>query len=237
MRIDILTLFPEMLEATLATSIVKRAQDGGQVEIHVHDIRNWADNKHRKVDHRPYGGGPGMVMMCQPLHDAVQEVERQLNSSTVRIHFTPQGEVLKQERVEQLAVEKNLLLIAGHYEGIDERVIETLDPLELSTGDYVLSGGEIPALLLVDAVVRLLPGVLGHADSADQDSFSQKDSDGNLLLDCPHYTRPRVWNEKEVPDVLLSGDHSAVDKWREEQMVSRTKSRRPDLLENEEVDP
>jgi tRNA (guanine37-N1)-methyltransferase len=237
MRIDILTLFPEVLEATLATSIVKRAQDGGQVEIHVHDIRNWADNKHRKVDHRPYGGGPGMVMMCQPLHDAVQEVERQLNSSTVRIHFTPQGEVLKQERVEQLAAEKNLLLIAGHYEGIDERVIETLDPLELSTGDYVLSGGEIPALLLVDAVVRLLPGVLGHADSADQDSFSQKDSDGNLLLDCPHYTRPRVWNEKEVPDVLLSGDHSAVDKWREEQMVSRTKSRRPDLLENEEVDP
>jgi len=237
MRIDILTLFPEMLEATLATSIVKRAQDGGQVEIHVHDIRNWADNKHRKVDHRPYGGGPGMVMMCQPLHDAVQEVERQLNSSTVRIHFTPQGEVLKQERVEQLAAEKNLLLIAGHYEGIDERVIETLDPLELSTGDYVLSGGEIPALLLVDAVVRLLPGVLGHADSADQDSFSQKDSDGNLLLDCPHYTRPRVWNEKEVPEVLLSGDHSAVDKWREEQMVSRTKSRRPELLEQEEVDP
>ena len=237
MRIDILTLFPEMLEATLATSIVKRAQDGGHVEIHVHDIRDWADNKHRKVDDRPFGGGPGMVMMCQPLHDAVQEVERQLNSSTVRIHFTPQGEVLKQERVEQLAAEKNLLLIAGHYEGIDERVIETLDPLELSTGDYVLSGGEIPALLLVDAVVRLLPGVLGHADSADQDSFSQKDSDGNLLLDCPHYTRPRVWNEKEVPDVLLSGDHSAVDKWREEQMVARTKSRRPDLLENEEVDP
>ena len=237
MRIDILTLFPEMLEATLATSIVKRAQDGGQVEIHVHDIRDWADNKHRKVDHRPYGGGPGMVMMCQPLHDAVQEVERQVNSSTVRIHFTPQGEVLKQERVEQLATEKNLLLIAGHYEGIDERVIETLDPLELSTGDYVLSGGEIPALLLVDAVVRLLPGVLGHADSADQDSFSQKDSEGNLLLDCPHYTRPRVWNEKEVPEVLLSGDHSAVDKWREEQMVSRTKSRRPDLLDNEEVDP
>ncbi len=237
MRIDILTLFPEMLESTLATSIVKRAQDGGHVEIHVHDIRDWADNKHRKVDHRPYGGGPGMVMMCQPLHDAVQEVERQLNSSTVRIHFTPQGEVLKQERVEQLATEKNLLLIAGHYEGIDERVIETLDPLELSIGDYVLSGGEIPALLLVDAVSRLLPGVLGHADSADQDSFSQRDSDGNLLLDCPHYTRPRVWNEKEVPEVLLSGDHSAVDEWREEQMVSRTKSRRPDLQGNEEVDP
>ena len=237
MRIDILTLFPEMLEATLATSIVKRAQDGGHVEIHVHDIREWADNKHRKVDHRPYGGGPGMVMMCQPLHDAVQEVERQLNSSAVRIHFTPQGEVLKQERVEQLATEKNLLLIAGHYEGIDERVIETLDPLELSTGDYVLSGGEIPALLLVDAVVRLLPGVLGHADSAAQDSFSKRCNEGERLLDCPHYTRPRVWNEKEVPNVLLSGDHKAVDKWREEQMKSRTAERRPDLFEHEEVDP
>ncbi|HJN71899.1 MAG: tRNA (guanosine(37)-N1)-methyltransferase TrmD [Phycisphaerae bacterium] len=237
MRIDILTLFPEMLEATLATSIVNRAQDGGHVEIHVHDIRTWADNKHRKVDHRPFGGGPGMVMMCQPLHDAVQEVERQSKDPALRIHFTPQGEVLKQERVEQLASEKHLLLIAGHYEGIDERVIETLDPLELSTGDYVLSGGEIPALLLVDAVVRLLPGVLGHADSADQDSFSERGIDGKRLLDCPHYTRPRVWNEKEVPEVLLSGDHKAVDQWRQEQMESRTKSRRPDLLDNEEVDP
>ena len=239
MRIDILTLFPNMLEATLATSIVKRAQDGGYVEIHVHDIRDWADNKHRKVDDRPFGGGPGMVMMCQPLHDCVQEVERQSNNdcSTVRIHFTPQGEVLKQERVEQLATEQRLLLIAGHYEGIDERVIETLNPLELSTGDYVLSGGEIPALLLVDAVVRLLPGVLGHGDSADQDSFSKRGSGGERLLDCPHYTRPRVWNEKEVPEVLLSGDHSAVDQWREEQMDQRTKLRRPDLLNNEEVDP
>ena len=240
MRIDILTLFPEMLEATLASSIVKRAQDGGQVEIHIHDIRSWADNKHRKVDDRPFGGGPGMVMMCQPLHDAVHEVERQVNipkCSPVRIHFTPQGELLKQERVEQLSREKHLLLIAGHYEGIDERVIETLDPLELSIGDYVLSGGEIPALLLVDAVVRLLPGVLGHADSADQDSFSKRATDGNRLLDCPHYTRPRVWNEKEVPEVLLSGDHKAVDQWRQEQMESRTKTRRPDLLDNEEVDP
>jgi len=236
-RIDILTLFPEMLKATLATSIVSRAQEGGHVEIHVHDIRDWADNKHRKVDDRPFGGGPGMVMMCQPLHDAVQEVERQLNSSPVRIHFTPQGEVLKQERVEQLAAEKHLLLIAGHYEGIDERVIETLDPLELSTGDYVLSGGEIPALLLVDAVVRLLPGVLGHCDSANQDSFSVRDNEGKRLLDCPHYTRPRVWNEMETPEVLLSGDHSAVDKWREEQMKQRTKTRRPDLLDNVEVDP
>ena len=237
MRIDILTLFPDMLEATLATSILKRAQDAGQVEINVFDIRNWADNKHQKVDDRPFGGGPGMVMMCQPLHDAVQSVERQSDTPTLRVHFTPQGEKLTQERVEQLANEQHLLLIAGHYEGIDERVIETLDPLELSTGDYVLSGGELPALLLVDAVVRILPGVLGHEDSATEDSFSQRDEHGNPLLDCPHYTRPRVWEGKEVPEVLLSGDHQAVDAWRKEQMKHRTMKRRPDLLHNEEVDP
>jgi len=243
MRIDILTLFPEMLKATLETSIIKRAQDANCVEIHVHDIRDWANNKHRKVDDRPYGGGPGMVMMCQPLHDAVLEVERQSETTTHggvvarRIHFTPQGEILRQERVEQLANEKHLLLIAGHYEGIDERVIEALDPLELSTGDYVLSGGELPALLLVDAVVRLLPGVLGHEDSAAEDSFSIRDKSGNRLLDCPHYTRPRVWNEKEVPEVLLCGDHGAVKQWRMEQMKERTRKRRPDLLDNEEVDP
>ena len=237
MRIDILTLFPEMLEATLATSIVKRAQDASHVEINVFDIRDWTQNKHQKVDDRPFGGGPGMVMMCQPLHDAVQAVERQSNIPALRVHFTPQGEKMTQTRVAQLATEKHLLLIAGHYEGIDERVIETLDPLELSIGDYVLSGGEIPALLLVDAVVRLLPGVLGHADSASEDSFSQRDEQGNPLLDCPHYTRPRVWEGKEVPEVLLSGDHQAVEVWRKEQMVERTKVRRPDLLGNEEVDP
>ncbi|MCH2146247.1 MAG: tRNA (guanosine(37)-N1)-methyltransferase TrmD [Phycisphaerales bacterium] len=232
-----MTLFPEMLEATLDTSIVKRARDAGHVEINTFDIRDWAENKHRKVDERPFGGGPGMVMMCQPLYDAVKAVERQSNIPTQRVHFTPQGEPLTQERVEQLAKEKHLLLIAGHYEGIDERVIEMLEPLELSTGDYVLSGGELPALLLVDAVVRLLPGVLGHADSAAEDSFSQRDADGNRVLDCPHYTRPRVWNEMEVPEVLLSGDHDAVDAWRQEQSRKRTALRRPDLLKTEEVDP
>ncbi len=237
MRIDILTLFPEMLQATLDTSIVKRARDAGHVEVNTFDIRDWTENKHQKVDDRPFGGGPGMVMMCQPLYDAVKAVERQSNIPAQRVHFTPQGEPLTQERVEALAKEKHLLLIAGHYEGIDERVIETLEPLELSTGDYVLSGGELPALLLVDAVVRLLPGVLGHADSAVEDSFSQRDADGNRVLDCPHYTRPRVWNEMEVPEVLLSGDHDAVDTWRQEQSRKRTELRRPDLLNQEEVDP
>ena len=237
MRIDILTLFPEMLKATLDTSIIKRARDARHVEVNTFDIRDWAENKHRKVDDRPFGGGPGMVMMCQPLYDAVKAVERQSNIPTQRVHFTPQGEPLTQERVEALAKEKHLLLIAGHYEGIDERVIETLEPLELSTGDYVLSGGELPALLLVDAVVRLLPGVLGHADSAAEDSFSQRNADGNRVLDCPHYTRPRVWNEMEVPEILLSGDHDAVDAWRQEQSRKRTELRRPDLLNKEEVDP
>ncbi len=226
-----------MLEATIQTSIVKRAQDAGHVEINVHNVRDWADNKHHKADDRPFGGGPGMVMMCQPLHDAVQAVERQSDIPALRVHFTPQGEKLTQGRVERLAKEKHLLLIAGHYEGIDERVIETLDPLEISTGDYVLSGGELPALLLVDAVVRLLPNVLGHEDSATEDSFSQRDEQGNPLLDCPHYTRPRVWEGKEVPEVLLSGNHQAVDEWRKEQMVKRTKERRPDLLILKEDDP
>ena len=237
MRIDILTLFPEMLEATFATSIVKRAQDANLVEINVFDIRDWANNKHQKVDDRPFGGGPGMVMMCQPLHEAVQAVERQSKIDPLRVYLTPQGKTLTQERVERLAKEEHLLLIAGHYEGVDQRIIDALDPLELSAGDYVLSGGEIPAMLLVDAVVRLLPGVLGNADSAFEDSFSQRDESGVRLLDCPHYTRPRVWNGREVPEILLSGDHNAVDAWRQEQMLERTKMRRPDLLEHKEVDP
>ena len=237
MRIDILTLFPEMLEATFATSIMKRAQDANLVEINVFDIRDWANNKHQKVDDRPFGGGPGMVMMCQPLHEAVQAVERQSKIDPLRVYLTPQGKTLTQERVERLAKEEHLLLIAGHYEGVDQRIIDALDPLELSAGDYVLSGGEIPAMLLVDAVVRLLPGVLGNADSAFEDSFSQRDESGVRLLDCPHYTRPRVWNGREVPEILLSGDHNAVDAWRQEQMLERTKMRRPDLLEHKEVDP
>jgi len=237
MRIDILTLFPEMLEATFAASIVKRAQDANLVEINVFDIRDWANNKHQKVDDRPFGGGPGMVMMCQPLHDAVQAVERQSKMDPLRVYLTPQGEKLTQERVEDLAKKEHLLLIAGHYEGVDQRIIDALNPLELSAGDYVLSGGEIPAMLLVDAVVRLLPGALGNADSAFEDSFSQRDTVGNRLLDCPHYTRPRVWNGREVPEILLSGDHNAVDAWRQKQMVERTKMRRPDLLQQKEVDP
>lgn len=238
MRIDFLTLFPEMFPGVLDTSIPGRAATSGAVTYHVTDIRDYADNKHRKVDDRPFGGGPGMVMMCQPLHDAVLAVEAEDERPATRVLLTPQGRRLDQRLVEELAAKPRLLLIAGHYEGVDERVIEALDPMEVSLGDFVLSGGELPALALADAVVRLLPGVLGCGDSAAEDSFSPRGPQGRPLLDCPHYTRPRVWEGREAPDVLLSGDHQAVADWRYEHMLRRTRERRPDLLETPPaVDP
>ena len=182
MRIDILTLFPDALAGTLASSMIGRAAAGGFASYHLHNVRDWARDKHRTVDDRPFGGEPGMVMTCQPLHDAVTAVEALDDRPATRILLSPQGERLGQSRVESLATHDRLLLIAGHYEGVDERVIEEIDPLELSVGDYVLSGGEVPALVLIDAVVRLLPGVLGHADSARQDSFSARGSQGRRLL-------------------------------------------------------
>ncbi|MEM9084031.1 MAG: tRNA (guanosine(37)-N1)-methyltransferase TrmD, partial [Planctomycetota bacterium] len=181
-----------------------------------------------------FGGGPGMVMMCQPIYDAVNDVESLDDTPTTRILMTPQGEPLTQPIVEELSTHPRLLILAGHYEGIDERVIEELKPREVSVGDYVLSGGELPAMILIDAVTRLLPGVLGHEDSAAEDSFSERiDQQGiaKRLLDCPHYTRPREWMDKPVPDVLMSGDHGKVDRWRLERMIERTKERRPDLLD------
>ena len=231
MRFDILSLFPEMFPAVLSASILGRASKGGFASYHLHNIRDFADNKHAKVDDRPFGGGPGMVMMCQPLHDCVQAVEKMDETPATRILLTPQGEVLKQKRIEELAKKPRLLIIAGHYEGVDERVIDELKPLELSVGDYVLSGGELAAMILIDAIVRLIPGVLGHEDSAAEDSFSARGQEGKRLLDCPHYTRPQVWKDRVVPEVLLSGDHGAVEKWRQEQMIERTKNRRPDLSE------
>lgn len=229
-RFDILTLFPEMFPGVLGSSILGRAAAAGLASYHVTDIRAFADNRHRKVDDRPFGGGPGMVMMCQPLFDAVLAVEGQSEVPARRILMTPQGRRLEQNVVEELAACPRLLLIAGHYEGIDERVIEELAPMEISVGDYVLSGGEVPAMLLIDAIVRLLPGALGHESSALEDSFAQEKPGGLRLLDCPHYTRPRAWRDREVPEVLLSGDHAAVDRWRLQQKLDRTRERRPDLL-------
>ncbi len=240
MRLDLLTLFPDMVWAVLRTSILGRAVEAGLVSYHVHDIRAWSDNSHGKVDDRPFGGGPGMVMTCQPLHAAVTAVEGDDTRTATRILMTPQGRRLEQPLVEELSQRPRLLLIAGHYEGVDERVIEELSPIEISVGDYVASGGEIPALLLVDAVVRLIPGVLGHADSAGQDSFSQAETRApgvpadagasGRLLEGPQYTRPRVWMGRAAPEVLLSGDHAAVAAWRARMMLARTRERRPDLL-------
>ncbi len=229
MRIDILTLFPDMFQGPLETSILGRAQKSGLLEVYVHDIRAWTTDKHNKVDDRPFGGGPGMVLMCQPLHDAVTAVEAQDERQAHRMLLSPQGRRLSQDIIASLARQERLLLIAGHYEGIDERVIDALSPEEVSIGDYVLSGGELPALVLVDAITRLLPGALGHDGSAAEDSFALKDDDGTPLLDTPHYTRPRNWEGRDVPDVLLSGDHGAIDRWRREQQRHRTAHRRPDL--------
>ena len=233
MRIDVLTLFPEMFTGVLGSSILKRAaedtdQRPAPVTYHLTNIRDYADNKHQKVDRPPYGGGPGMVMQCQPIWDAVHAVEACDPRPARRLLMTPQGRPLDQAHVEELARQPRLLIIAGHYEGIDERVIDALAPLEqISIGDYVLSGGELPAMVVIDAVVRLLPGVLGDDQSADCDSFSQG---SDRLLDCPHYTRPPVWRDVAVPEVLLSGHHAAIEAWRKEQSRKRTAERRPDLL-------
>jgi len=257
MRIDVLTLFPEMFPGVLNASILGRAAQAGLAQVHLHNIRNWADNKHAKADDRPFGGGPGMVMMCQPLYDSVVAVEGLDNRPATRVLLSPQGSPLDQRRVEELASKPRLLLIAGHYEGIDERVIDELQPLELSVGDYVLSGGELAAMVVIDAVVRLLPGVLGHEDSAAQDSFAVRwlggaregesggksggeregkgGPDGLRLLDCPHYTRPREWRGRNVPEVLLNGDHQAIEEWRRQEMFRRTQARRPELLKSEGI--
>jgi tRNA (guanine37-N1)-methyltransferase len=232
MRIDVLTLFPQVFGEILRHSIPGRAERAGLVSYHVHDIRQWAGNRHGKVDDRPFGGGPGMVMMCQPLYDAVLAVEPLDPAPATRVLLTPQGERLEQRRVEDLARRPRLLLIAGHYEGIDERVIEELEPVQISIGDYVLSGGEIPALVLIDAVVRLVPGALGHELGSSQDSFAPQEPAGSSrLLEGPQYTRPAVWRGRSAPPVLLSGDHAAVFAWRRRMMLDRTRQRRPDLLE------
>ena len=230
MRIDILSIFPEIFEPVLGSSICGRAREAGLVEWVATNIRDYAANKHQKVDDRPFGGGPGMVMMCQPVWDAVQAVEAMDDRPATRILLTPQGEPLSQRIVRELAAESRLLLLCGHYEGLDERVIERLQPRQISLGDFVLSGGEIPAMALVDAVVRLLPGALGHDQSAEEESFEPAEPGGPPLLDCPHYTRPREWEGMEVPEILISGDHGKVAEWRREQALERTRERRPDLL-------
>lgn len=225
MRIDVLTLFPEALQPYFAASIIGRAQGAGIVTIRCTDIRDFAPGRHKKVDDRPFGGGPGMVMMCPPVFDAVEHVEREDLTPATRILLTPQGEPFSQNVARQLAAEARLLLICGHYEGFDERIRLGLQPREISLGDYVLSGGEPAAMVIVDAVVRLLPGAVGDEESTESESFSEG------LLEYPQYTRPREFRGMAVPEVVLSGDHARIERWRKAESLRRTRERRPDLYE------
>jgi len=229
MRIDVLTLFPEMFESPLGYSILKRAREQGLVEIVLTNIRDFAKDSYRKVDDKPYGGGPGMVMMPGPVFDGFEHVERLAPEKGRVILLTPQGQRFNQARARELAQEQRLILIAGRYEGFDERIRIGLDAEQISLGDYVLNGGELPAMVLIDAVVRLLPGALGDEDSAKDDSFSEG------LLEYPHYTRPEVFRGMKVPDILLSGDHGKIAAWRHQQALERTRQNRPDLLDDNQL--
>lgn len=229
MRIDILTLFPDMCDTVISESIIGRARKNGKVEIHCTDIRDYTADKHRRVDDKPYGGGMGMVMAPQPIYDCFQSLCDEIGSRPHLIYLTPQGKTLTQERVKALAKLDNIALLCGHYEGVDERVIEALEPEEISVGDYVLTGGELPALIVADAVSRMLPGVL-----SDDECF-EEESHFNSLLEYPQYTHPSVWQGRQVPEILLSGNHAKVDKWRREQSLKRTFERRPDLLREAEL--
>lgn len=223
----ILTLFPEMVMQGLHTSILGRAADRGDISIEAVNIRDFTTNKHGKVDDYTYGGGAGMLMQAQPVYDACQAVVNRIGADKPRrvIYVTPQGKPFHQEMAKELSKEEELIFLCGHYEGIDERVLEEIVTDEISLGDYVLTGGELAAMVMVDAIARLVPGVLHNGESAETESF------GDGLLEYPQYSRPEIWHGKRVPEILLSGDHAKVDAWRLEQALLRTKERRPDLYE------
>ena len=222
MRFDIITIFPEMFEPILNESIIKRAQEKKKVTIRVHDLRKYTKDRHKKVDDRPFGGGPGMVMTPQPFFDAVKKIKGKRRAKVILM--SPSGKRLTQKLARDLAKQKNLILLCGHYEGVDERVREKLVDESISIGDYVLTGGEIPAMVLLDCLTRLIPGVLGKEASLEDESFEDD------LLEYPHYTRPANFRGAKVPDVLLSGNHLAIKKWRQEQARRVTRRNRPDLL-------
>jgi tRNA (guanine37-N1)-methyltransferase len=231
MRIDILTLVPEMCESVLRESIIGRARERGLAEIYCRNIRDYSADKHRRVDDAPYGGGAGMVMTAQPIFDCFNSLCRDLGKKPRLIYLSPQGKTLTQQRAKELAQFDNVALLCGHYEGVDERVLSEIVDEEISIGDYVLTGGELPALVVTDCLVRLLPGVLAGDEAVENEShyFS--------LLEHPHYTRPDVWRGKEVPEVLISGHHANIEAWRRQQSLYRTFMRRPDLLENADLQP
>jgi tRNA (guanine37-N1)-methyltransferase len=225
MKIDILTLFPEICRAPLGESMMKRAQENKIVDLHIYNLRDWTTDKHHVVDDAPFGGGQGMVMKPEPIFAAVEELQSKIkNQKSKIILMSPAGRQLDQQLASELSKESHLIVICGHYEGVDHRVIEHLVDFEISIGDYVLTNGAIAAVVLVDAVVRLLPGVLGHEQSAADDSFSSG------LLEAPQYTRPAEFRGWKIPDVLLSGNHTEIAQWRKEQAKKRTRENRPDLL-------
>ena len=229
MRFDVITIFPEMLDALADHGITRRALDEKRFELKTWDPRDFTADSYRRVDDRPYGGGPGMVMLAEPLHAAIEAAKARQRAAGVEapkvLLMSPQGERLTEALVQELSREAGLVLIAGRYEGVDERLVSRSVDREISIGDYVTSGGELPAMVLIDCVVRRLPGSLNDAESASQDSFSAG------LLDWPHYTRPEEWNQARVPDVLLSGNHAAIARWRRKQALGRTWERRPDLID------
>ena len=225
MKIDILSLFPEMFEGFLNTSIIKRAIDKEVVDIKIHNFREFTQDKHKHVDDYPYGGGAGMVMQPEPIYLAYEDVTQNMEKKPRVVYVTPQGSVFNQSMAEEFSKEEDLIFLCGHYEGVDERILEEIVTDYVSIGDYVLTGGELPAMVMIDAVSRLVPGVLNNEDSAEFESFHDN------LLEHPQYTRPVEFRGRKVPDVLLSGHHGNIDKWRREQSLKRTLERRPDLIE------
>lgn len=229
MNFHVLTLFPEMIGEGLNTSITGRALNKGLLSLNLVNIRDYAENKHNRVDDYPYGGGAGMVMAPGPVYRSYEAVCKNLNKKPRVVYLTPQGEVFHQKKAEELAKEEDLVFLCGHYEGIDERVLEMIVTDYISIGDYILTGGELPAMVMIDAISRLVPGVLNNETSAEFESLQDN------LLEYPQYTRPEVFMEKEVPSILLSGHHANIEKWRREQSIIRTAKNRPDLLEKAEL--
>ncbi len=225
MKIEIATLFPEMCEAVLGESIIGRARKAGKIEINCRQIREYTQDKHRRVDDTPYGGGMGMVMQCEPVYNCYKAVCEQLGEKPHTIYMSPKGRILNQQKAEELSKLENIFIICGHYEGIDQRIIDKIVDEEISAGDYVLTGGELPAMILVDSVARMCPGVLSDAECYKDESIYSG------LLEYPHYTRPEVWEGEAVPPVLLSGHHKNIEAWRHEKSLEITAERRPDLLE------
>ncbi len=227
MRYDILTLFPDMFPGYLGQSLLHKAIEKGIVSVHVHNLRDWTNDPHQKVDDRPYGGGPGMILMVEPVVAAVEAIQAMAERPARIILLTPQGHRLNQQKIEQLDAHERFLFLCGRYEGFDQRIIDILNPEEISIGDYILNGGEVAAMVMIDTLVRMVPGVLGHEASSVEDSFSR----GNRLLEYPQYTRPREFRGWQVPEILLGGNHQEIARWRRQQSVQRTRQRRADLID------